>query len=207
MLTLVLDELRDWVAALLACIPGRVGRLLRRLVYRVVFARSGPVLSIGEQVEIGCPRNISLGSEIYLVRGAALRACADARISIGDRFAANSNARIVADSGGEIVIGSGVMVGPNVVIRASNHEAMRVEVPIWEQGQTGGRIAIGDDVWIGANAVIVTNVTIGSHVIVAAGAVVTHDVPDFAIVAGVPARVIADRRERADSLASRDAGS
>ena len=207
MLTLILDELRDWATALLAAIPGRIGRLLRRLVYHAAFARSGLVISIGEQVEIACPRNISLGSEIYLVRGSALRACVAARITIGDRFAANSNARIIADNGGEIVIGNGVMVGPNVVIRASNHEAGRVEVPIWEQGQTGGRIAIGDDVWIGANAVIVTNVTIGSHVIVAAGAVVTHDVPDFAIVAGVPARVIADRRERANPSADRDAGS
>ena len=52
------------------------------------------------------------------------------------------------------------------------------------------RIYIGDDVWIGTNAMILDGVTIGNHVIVAAGAVVTKDVPDYAIVAGVPAKVI-----------------
>jgi len=98
------------------------------------------------------------------------------------------------------------MVGPNVVIRASNHGAERIDVPMWDQGHTGGRIVIGDDVWIGANAVIVPNVTIGSHVVIAAGAVVTRDVPDYAVVAGVPARVIADRRQRAGGAATRDPG-
>jgi len=104
------------------------------------------------------------------------------------------------------VIGSSVMVGPNVTIRASNHHTDDPDRPMLDQGQTGGRIVIGDDVWIGANAVIVPNVTVGSHVIVAAGAVVTRDVPDYAVVAGVPARVIADRRERAGSAAARGAG-
>ena len=55
---------------------------------------------------------------------------------------------------------------------------------------------IGDDVWIGANVVIVPDVTIGAHAIVAAGAVVTRDIPEYAVAAGVPARVIGDRREK-----------
>jgi acetyltransferase-like isoleucine patch superfamily enzyme len=67
---------------------------------------------------------------------------------------------------------------------------------MWNQDHTGGTIEIGDDVWIGANAVIVPDVKIGSHAIIAAGAVVTRDVPEYAIAAGVPARTIGDRRER-----------
>jgi galactoside O-acetyltransferase len=99
--------------------------------------------------------------------------------------------------GGRIVIGNDVMIGPNAVLRASNHGAERIDVPMWNQPHTGGTIEIGDDVWIGANVVVVPNVKIGSHAIVAAGAVVTRDVPDYALAAGVPARVIGDRRDKA----------
>lgn len=188
------EELHSWFIAALSMLPGRIGQFLRSAYYRRKFQSVGKVLSIGACVEIGCPENISLGSEIYLVNGAILRACDKARLTIGNRFAANGNARIVADCGGEIVIGNKVMLGPNVVIRASNHGHSRLDIPIWEQGQTGGRIVIGDDVWIAANAVILPGVTIGSHSIVAAGAVVTQDVPEYVVVAGVPARVIASRK-------------
>ena len=51
------------------------------------------------------------------------------------------------------------------------------------------KVTVGDDVWIGANAVVLPGVTIGSHSVVAAGAVVTHDVPEHSLVAGVPAVV------------------
>lgn len=190
------EELSDWWVALLGGIPGRIGRLARRGYYRRVLAGSGPVLSIGEHVEIGCPSNITLGNEIYLVPGAVLRACGGGRLTVGGRMTVNGNARIVADFG-EIAIGRGIMIGPNVVLRASNHRFDRIDVPIFEQGQSGGRIVIGDDVWLGANVVVVAGVTIGSHVVVAAGAVVTRDVPDYAVVAGVPAKVIGDRRAKA----------
>ncbi len=198
----LLDEIRDWWGALLAAIPGRTGRLLRRLYYRAVLAAAGPVLSIGRHVEVACPGNIRLGNEIYLVDGVVLRACGGASLRMGDRVSINGNARLIADFG-SITIGSGIMIGPNVVIRASNHGTARTDLPMWEQGQTGGTISIGDDVWLGANAVVVAGVTIGSHVVVGAGAVVTRDVPDFAIVGGVPARVIGDRRRgRAPGVAA-----
>ncbi|MBL8491155.1 MAG: hypothetical protein JNM82_10285 [Rhodocyclaceae bacterium] len=137
-----------------------------------------------------------LGNEIYLVDGAVLRACSG-ELRIGDRVTMNGNARVIADFG-SIVLGSGIMIGPNVVLRSSNHGTARNDLPIWDQGQTGGRIVVGDDVWIGANVVVVAGVSIGSHVVVAAGAVVTRDVPDYAVVGGVPARVIADRRQAPD---------
>lgn len=195
----ILEEFQNWTAALVAAVPGRIGRLLRRWYYGWALAASGARLSIGRGVEIGCAGNIELGDDVYLVDGAVLRACGRSHLRIAGQFAANGNARVVADGDGEIVIGRGVMLGPNVVIRSSNHAASRVDLPIWEQGQTGGRIVIGDDVWIGANAVVVADVTIGSHVVVAAGAVVTRDVPDYTVVAGVPARVVADRRQRPES--------
>lgn len=191
-MTLLIEESRAWVEAFLRILPGATGRFLRKQYYRLRLQQTGSQISIGTGVEIVSPRNISLGNEIYMVDGAILRAC-DGRLVIGDRFAVNGNARIVADCGGEIIIGNEVMIGPNVVIRASNHGHERHDVSIWEQGQTGGKIIIGDDVWIAANAVILPGVTIGSHSIVAAGAVVTKDVAAYSIVAGVPAKSIAKR--------------
>jgi galactoside O-acetyltransferase len=189
-------ELWAWITAIADAVPGRTGSFLRRLLYRAALAESGRTLSIARGVEIACPRNIRVGDHIYLARGAVLRACDDAQVVIGNRFGANGNARIIADKGGRIMIGDDVMIGPNVVIRASNHGSERLDMAMWDQPHTGGTIQIGDDVWIGANAVIVPDVAIGSHAIVAAGAVVTHNVPEYAIAAGVPARVIGDRREK-----------
>ena len=169
-------------------------RLQRYSDWRNRLSKSASPISIGRNVTIAGPGDISVGEEIYIVDNAVLSAV-NGSLKIGSRFALNGNARVVADLG-EIVIGDGVMIGPNVVIRASNHEVKDIDKPIWEQGQTGGSIVIGNDVWIGANAVIPANVTIGSHVVIAAGAVVTKDVPDFAIIGGVPAKILSYRGDQ-----------
>lgn len=190
---MLIDEVRAWSEAGLRAMPGRIGRLLRRLYWGCRLGAAGSGISIGTNVEIVGARNIYFGDTVYVVDGAILRAELGG-LTFGSRIAINGGARIVADKG-SINIGSGVMIGPNVLIRASNHASDDITRPIWEQGQTGGRILIGDDVWIAGNSVILSGVTIGSHVIVAAGAVVSRDVPDYAIVGGVPAKVIRYRRE------------
>ena len=71
-----------------------------------------------------------------------------------------------------------------------NHNFAEKDLRIDEQGVSTNPVTIGDDIWIGANAVILPGVHIGSHCVVAAGAVVTKDVPPHSLVAGVPAKVI-----------------
>jgi galactoside O-acetyltransferase len=193
--SLLVAELWAWITAIADAVPGRAGSLLRRMLYRAALAEAGPVLSIARRVEIGCPRNIRVGNHVYLASGAVLRACEDAAIVIGNRFGANGNVRLIADKGGRITVGNDVMIGPNAVLRASNHGSDRLDQPMWDQPHSGGTIDIGDDVWIGANVVVVPDVAIGAHAIIAAGAVVTRDVPAYAIASGVPARVIGDRRD------------
>ena len=87
------------------------------------------------------------------------------------------------------------MVSYNVHMRTDMHVHDRVDIPMSRQGHVEADIVIGDDVWVGYGAQVMAGVTIGSHSIIGAGAVVTRDVPEYAVAVGVPARVIKDRRE------------
>jgi acetyltransferase-like isoleucine patch superfamily enzyme len=94
---------------------------------------------------------------------------------------------------GGLKIGRDTLIAAHVVIPPSNHVFTDPKVPIRTQGLTQRGIVIGADVWIGAHAVILDGVSVGDGAVVAAGAVVTKDVPAMAIVAGVPAKRIGER--------------
>jgi acetyltransferase-like isoleucine patch superfamily enzyme len=91
---------------------------------------------------------------------------------------------------GPVTIGSHVNLAQGITVTALNHKFDIPDRRIDEQGVSTNTVTIGDDVWVGANAVILPGITIGTHCVVAAGAVVTKDVADGSIVAGVPAKVI-----------------
>lgn len=91
---------------------------------------------------------------------------------------------------GPVEIGNNVNLAQGITVTALNHNFSDTNKRIDEQGVSTNPVTIEDDVWIGANAVILPGVTIGEHCVVAAGAVVTKDVPPHSLVAGVPAKVI-----------------
>lgn len=91
---------------------------------------------------------------------------------------------------GPVTIGNHVNLAQGITVTALNHNFSDAEKRIDEQGVNTTPVVIGDDIWIGANAVILPGVTIGSHSVVAAGSVVTKDVPPHSLVAGVPAKII-----------------
>jgi acetyltransferase-like isoleucine patch superfamily enzyme len=94
---------------------------------------------------------------------------------------------------GGLTIGDHVRIGHRTSILTSDHRHDDVEQPIHQQGLVAGAVRIGDNVWIGCNATILKGVNIGHGAIIAAGAVVTRDVPPLAIYGGVPARQIGIR--------------
>lgn len=96
---------------------------------------------------------------------------------------------------GPVNIGNHVNLAQGVVVSGLNHNFQDTNKRIDEQGVSTLPITIHDDVWIGANAVITAGVTIGRHSVVAAGSVVTKDVPEYTVVAGSPARVIKKMKE------------
>ncbi len=91
---------------------------------------------------------------------------------------------------GPVTIGNDVILAQNIVMSGLNHGYEDISKPIYKQPVTKKKIVLEDEVWIGANSVIVAGVTIGRHAVVAAGSVVTKDVPAYSVVAGNPAKVI-----------------
>ena len=91
---------------------------------------------------------------------------------------------------GPVTIGNNVILAQNIVMSGLNHTYKDPEVPIYLQGETVSEIRIEDDCWIGANAVLTAGVTIGRHSVIAAGAVVTKNIPAYSVAVGNPARVI-----------------
>jgi acetyltransferase-like isoleucine patch superfamily enzyme len=109
------------------------------------------------------------------------------------------NLRACLDGGAKgIEIGDGTRIASGVAIYAFDH-GLAPDRPVKDQPVRSRGIRIGADVWIGANAGITDGVRIGDHAVVAMGAVVTRDVPEWAIVGGVPAVPIGDRRQAAPS--------
>ena len=112
-------------------------------------------------------------------------------VTIGDHTRVGIHCTVI----GPVCIGNHVNLAQGITVTALNHYFADSNRKIDEQGISTKPVVIGDDVWIGANAVILPGVTIGRHVVVAAGAVVTKDVPDYSLVAGVPAKEIKKLRE------------
>lgn len=113
-------------------------------------------------------------------------------ITIGSGSGLGVNCRVH----GPLRIGDNVMMGPEVTILTHTHCIDRTDIPMGKQGSAVREVIIGDDVWIGMRSIILPGVRIGSGAVIGAGAVVTKDVPDYAVVGGVPARVIRYRKRK-----------
>jgi len=117
------------------------------------------------------------------------------RIKIGSHCLINHNNVLQAGKAtGRIIIGDYVHTGGNVMMFAFNHGFDDLETPTILQDYYDGNIVIDDDVWIGAGSVILAGVHIGKGAIIGSNAVVNKDVPDYAIVGGVPAKVLKMRQ-------------
>jgi len=107
-------------------------------------------------------------------------------VVIGDRSRIGIGNTLI----GPVKIGNDVRLAQNVVLSGLNHNYQNIKKPIHQQGVNTKPIVVKNEAWIGANAVILPGVTIGKHSIVAAGSVVTKNVPAYSVVAGNPAKVI-----------------
>mgnify|MGYP000184198833 CR=1 FL=1 len=140
---------------------------LRGALVRPCFKRCGKNLQIASNVEVTYTTHVDVGDDVFLGRGAWLMGY------------------------GGITLEDQAMLGPYTVLAASNHtkkdRSYRFGPP------TGEPIVLGRGVWMGAHAVVTQGVTIGAGSAIAAGAVVTRDIPSDAVAGGVPAKVLGSK--------------
>lgn len=133
------------------------------------------------------PRSLKLGDRSYI----AAYAYVTDDVSTGPDCTVNPYAVVR----GKVQMGSGVRIGAHASLLGFNHGFADPHVPVFRQPETVRGIEIGDDVWIGSGVTILDGVKVGHHTVLAAGAVVTRDVPDYTVVGGNPARVLRHRLE------------
>src|SRR3954447_18400408 len=176
----------------------RYGRLVARLgVYKLRFGRRllldglafigpGTVLQIGKQARI------ELGRWAWVGHGCKLRSH-EGVISIGAKSVLGQECTISGYQ--HVSIGRECVIADRVMLIDFDHGVVDVERPIRLQGIYKRDVRVGNNVWIGYGACILRGVTIGDNAVIGTNAVVTRDVPDNAVVAGVPAKVIRKREE------------
>lgn len=196
-------------------IPGALGLLLRSKLYPALLGSTGRGVVFGSNVVLRHPGKLRLKSNIIMDDNSVLDAkgsdnqgidigdnvfvgrntiiyCQNGDIEIGDNTNIGSNCQIF--SARKVQIGKNVLIAAYSYLVGGGHIYEDTELPIIEQGRTASGIKIGDNVWLGASVTVLDGVTIGEGTIIAAGAVVTEDMPPFAIAGGTPAKVIKLRK-------------
>lgn len=144
-------------------------RKFRSFICKQIFASSGSKININKGAYFGNGHALSIGSFS----------------GIGERCQVSS----------DTIMGSDVMMASEVLILSRSHNFTDIVKPMCLQGEAlRQKVVIGNDVWIGQRVTILPGIKVGSGVIIGAGSVVTKNIPDFAIVAGNPARVIRSRK-------------
>ena len=172
---------------------GKISRKIGAVIYYTIgkhLPESSSGIKIGQRAFRAFCGKLMLkecGKKVNIEHGAIF----SARTSLGDYSGIGVNARI----NGTCTIGTHVMMGADVTVITHNHSFERTDIPMMDQGFEEDRpVVIGNDVWIGDKVTILPGVNIGDGSIIGAGAVVTHDVPPYAIVGGVPAKIIRMRK-------------
>lgn len=144
---------------------GVLARFYRALCVKLIAVESGKRLDVGRKVRFS--RKLYIGTDS----------------GIGD----------CAFFQGEVHLGNKVLMAPGCAFIAHNHIFENTEIPIREQGMVEAPIIVGDNVWIGYGVTVLAGVRIGSNSVIGAKSVVTRDIPENSVAAGVPARVIRKR--------------
>lgn len=192
---------------------------LRGIWYRCFFGSAKGLVLVGRKVSVRYSHHLHTGKDFIIEDGAELNCLSTKGMHFGDKVTIGKYAIIRPSNiyggdigegltignhsnigpyayigcSGYIRIGNNVMVSPRVSIYAENHVFTDTTIPMKDQGVTRAAVVIEDDCWIAANSIILAGVTIGKGSVVAAGSVVTNDVPPYSVVAGVPAKVIKSR--------------
>lgn len=167
-------------------------------VIQVGFRDRGSLLGencfISSLAAVDCD-SLTLGDRSYIAAGAYLTG----DIHVGADCSINPYTVVR----GRVTLGAGVRMGAHTSLLGFNHTMDDPDVPVFRQPLTSRGITVGDDVWIGSHVVVLDGIEVGERSVLAAGAVVTKDVPAGAVVGGNPARLLKWRVEPGDPLRAR----
>lgn len=204
---------------LLVISVSRTVDLIRGLYFKLAVKESRGLLFVGSRCRIKHKAKIRFGQTVTIGRNVEINALSEEGIQIGNNVSILSNT-IIECTGvirsigvgltignnvgisqncfiqvrGKVTIGNDVIIGPGVSIFSENHNFNDPSLPVRLQGETRKGVTIEEGAWIGTKAIILDGVRVGRNSIVAAGSIVTRDVPSYAIVGGVPARVLKERK-------------
>jgi acetyltransferase-like isoleucine patch superfamily enzyme len=164
---------------------GEFDAMMRRVFWNAMAQACGDGLRVGRGVVCHHPETMVLGAGVFVGDQVVLQGRFDGRCQIGDHVWIGPQSYFDAR---DLVIEDHVGWGPGAKVLGSEHTGVPVDVPVVQTDLAIKPVRVGAWADIGVNAVLLPGVTIGRGAIVGAGAVVTRDVPPFAIAAGVPAR-------------------
>jgi acetyltransferase-like isoleucine patch superfamily enzyme len=203
----------ETVTFLFSSMPGGLGLLIRKKLYPFILGQSSPGLVIARNTTLRNPGKIQIGRNVTIDENVLIDALGGSGVRLEEGVVVNRNATLKAKTGsiklgkqtnvggGSVIvsykgveIGESVLIAGGVSINDGGYNTAASNRTMMEQGvQSSNPIIIKNDVWIATGAIILGGVTIGNHAVIGAGAVVTKDVSDDEIVAGVPARLIRKR--------------
>jgi acetyltransferase-like isoleucine patch superfamily enzyme len=157
------------------------------------FARLGEGVVFEPGVLVFHPENIEIGDDVYIGHNAILKGYYKNKMVIGAGTWIGQ--QCFFHSAGGITVGCNVGIGPAVKIITSYHAEEGIEKPILHSRVEFAPVVIEDDSDIGVGAVVLPGVSIGRGAQIGAGAVITQDIPAYAVAAGVPARVLRNRKD------------
>jgi acetyltransferase-like isoleucine patch superfamily enzyme len=164
---------------------------LRRIIFRSMCKSAGHNLQVGPEAIVKHPERMEFGDAVFIGPQTMIQGRFDGRCQIGSHVWIGPHSYFDAR---DLVIEDYVGWGPGAKVLGSAHTGDPISVPIIKTGLSIKPVVIGYGADIGTNATILPGVHIGAHSVVGAGAVVTQDVPEYSVVAGVPARVIRYRK-------------
>lgn len=166
---------------------GRLDYLMRRVLLRALCKSAGHQLQVGPNVVFKHPETMEFGDSVFIGAQAMIQGRFDGTCRIGSHVWIGPQAYFDARS---LVLEDYVGWGPGAKVLGSQHTGEPIEEPIIATPLVIKPVVIGFGADVGTNATILPGVHVGKNAIVGAGAVVTADIPDCAIAAGVPARVV-----------------
>jgi acetyltransferase-like isoleucine patch superfamily enzyme len=207
----------ELVLLLSSWVPGALGLFLRGLLYPRLLGKVGKGVHFGSNVVLRSPhkiriddnvviddncvldakgydnQGISIGKGVFIGRNTIL-SCKNGDITLGDGVNIGFNCEIFSAS--RVVLEENILLAAYTYLIGGDHDFKRTDIPVIQQGRGSRGILVRQNAWLGAGVKVLDGVTIGRDAIIGTGAVVTNEIPEYAIALGVPARVVKKRVQK-----------